>query len=44
MMDMRSIGFRDYARSNGFHTVYLLKPIHGMPVKIGIGRTITCKL
>jgi len=36
MMDMRPIGFRDYVRSNGFHTLYLLKPVHGAPVKIGI--------
>ena len=36
MMDIRPIGFRDYVRSNGFHTVYLLKPVHGAPVKIGI--------
>ena len=35
MMDIRPIGFRDYVRSNGFHTVYLLKPVHGAPVKIG---------
>ena len=36
MMDVRPIGFRDYIRSNGFHTVYLLTPVHGAPVKIGI--------
>jgi hypothetical protein len=36
MMDMRPIGFRDYVRANGFHTVYLLKPVQGAPVKIGI--------
>jgi len=36
MTAMRPLGFRDYIRSNGFHTVYLLKPVQGIPVKIGI--------
>ena len=36
MADARPIGFRDYVRSNGFHTVYLITPVFGAPVKIGI--------
>jgi len=36
MADMRPFGFRDYVRANGFHTVYILKTVHGSPVKIGI--------
>jgi hypothetical protein len=35
-MEARPIGFREYVRSNGFHTVYLLTPVRGVPVKIGI--------
>lgn len=36
MAEARPIGFRDYVRSNGFHAVYLLTPVFGAPVKIGI--------
>lgn len=36
MLDARPFGFREYIRSNGFHTVYLLTTIQGSPVKIGI--------
>jgi hypothetical protein len=36
MTDARPIGFRDYVRSNGLHTVYLLTPMRGSPVKVGI--------
>lgn len=36
MTDMRPNGFRDYVRTNGFHAVYLLTPLRGGPVKIGI--------
>lgn len=36
MAEARPIGFRDYVRSNGFHTVYLITPLCGGPVKIGI--------
>jgi len=36
MTDTRPYGFREYVRENGFHTVYLLKPVQGAPVKIGI--------
>jgi hypothetical protein len=36
MTDARPIGFREYVRSNGFHTVYLLTTVHRAPVKIGI--------
>jgi len=36
MLDARPFGFREYIRSNGFHTVYLLTTVQGSPVKIGI--------
>ena len=36
MVEARPIGFRDYVHSNGFHAVYLLTPVFGAPVKIGI--------
>jgi hypothetical protein len=36
MADTRPIGFRDYVRANGFHTVYLITLARGGPVKIGI--------
>ena len=36
MTDKCPLGFRDYVRSNGFHTIYLVKPIRGRPIKVGI--------
>ena len=36
MADTRPWGFRDYVKSNGFHTVYLITPLRGWPTKIGI--------
>lgn len=36
MTDIRPIGFRNYVRANGFHTVYLITPLCSGPVKIGI--------
>jgi hypothetical protein len=30
------VGVRDYVKSNGFHTVYLAKPLRGWPIKVGI--------
>lgn len=36
MADTRPWGFREYVKSNGFHTVYLIKPTRGCPIKVGI--------
>jgi hypothetical protein len=36
MADMRPIGFRDYVRAKGFHAIYLITPLCGGAVKIGI--------
>lgn len=36
MVDMRPMGFRDYIKAHGYHTVYLLTPITGWPTKVGI--------
>lgn len=36
MADTRPWGFRDYVRSHGFHTIYLVKTIRGRPIKVGV--------
>lgn len=36
MADTRPWGFRDYVRSHGFHTIYLVKSIRGRPIKVGV--------
>lgn len=36
MADMRPWGFRDYIKSQGFRTLYVVKPVRGWPIKIGI--------
>lgn len=36
MVDTRPWGFRDYVRSHGFHTIYLVKSIRGRPIKVGV--------
>ena len=33
---MRPWGFREYVKSQGFHSVYLITPISGSPLKVGI--------
>jgi len=36
MADTRPWGFRDYVRSHGFHTIYLVKTIRERPIKVGV--------
>lgn len=36
MADGRPHGFLDFVRSNGFHTIYLVTPERGWPLKVGI--------
>jgi hypothetical protein len=41
---MRPWGFREYVKSNGFHTVYLAKPTRGWPIKVGISEDPVMRL